>query len=387
MFLDRRKTVLVFLVLLIFLLLGAISHDSFIDADISLKHSSPEKPSTGLPTTAGSHGTNLSFLPGDVCPSASTKRVSSWSLKDDVYDLPELRGSLDITTLQPGPQDHLVFIGDSVLRYFYLTYVMALEYGGNPREALRPRELPRHINPAAYDQFHCSRQPTSRPCLRQVLFEKTWSGWMEFFAGTTYFLNDHETCDCYRVGRDYETIRENREYTSPVTGGKVSFFLWLGKPIKRHGNESLDVIQFLRRAVPSMTHLVMHFGLHPWPHGEEDENLAHWLVDLLGTMNLARQRLTLWTTSVSSKKVGYKMSTSPNTLARWDKVFQLAGKSAERTLVNIFDVRNLMDNLARAFKTSHPKPFFDAFHVKPSVNWALLKLFSACFDPKKMQDT
>jgi hypothetical protein len=113
---------------------------------------------------------------------------------------------------------HLVFIGDSISRYIYLTLASFLATGSWPGDA------------------------TLAAGNRSVCFEMTWHGaaralnrsdpWNVYFEGTNGALGGHELCDCYR--REPRLV-ENRFFR--LGGTSVSFLTQLvdsGRPLSGH---------------------------------------------------------------------------------------------------------------------------------------------------------
>ena len=95
---------------------------------------------------------------------------------------------------------HLVFFGDSLLRYQYLTYVYKLHFGSK----------------------------TTVPSF--LINEKMFTNWNQFFINTTSIFNGSMTCDCFREAsvKRLTTARENRRYIHPSGKLIVSYYPLMG---------------------------------------------------------------------------------------------------------------------------------------------------------------
>lgn len=125
----------------------------------------------------------------------------------------------------------LVFIGDSVTRYQYLTLLHFLDRGRWPA-------------PLGGD-----------PGEPSVANEREWPSWNDFLRGSNALFGGRELCDCYREEYDplkgqikppEEEKHENRFYTTP-DGIFVSHLTYTTFPNKLHG----------------------HFGFPPYPQGRQ----------------------------------------------------------------------------------------------------------------------
>lgn len=94
---------------------------------------------------------------------------------------------------------HIVFFGDSLIRYQYLAYVYKLH-------------------------FHTEIVP------EYLINEKMFLNWNDFFENSTSLFNGAMTCDCYRSPsvKRLSSARENRRYTYPSGGLVVSYFPLMG---------------------------------------------------------------------------------------------------------------------------------------------------------------
>lgn len=137
------------------------------------------------------------------------------------------------------PNEHLVFVGDSTMRYQFLMLAHALGHGSEP------------VSESVKDG-------------RVLHDETTWGGWPDFFNGTTAMLDlhgrfngKHASCDCFRLDgcchqapgvlcmkictathkghRELFPIIENR-YVRLPNNVTLSFFLALGLRINMKGS-------------------------------------------------------------------------------------------------------------------------------------------------------
>lgn len=166
-----------------------------------------------------------------------------------------------------GERGVVVFIGDSVTRYQYLSFVYYLTFGVYPKSG-----------------EHWAQ-------------EKKWAGWTEFYNGTNSVLNSQpntsEICDCYRNNETgLHEIIENRKYSGPLD---VYYFQYFRPeiPLKGHinfvSNPSLgctpgecssnvvweyDLVEALSKIVkPIRPHVViinsgLHSSTNAWSAGE-----------------------------------------------------------------------------------------------------------------------
>jgi len=95
----------------------------------------------------------------------------------------------------------IVMVGDSLMRYQYLSLTFYL----------RHRQFP---------------HPDARP---HLLLEKSWADWHAFMHGGTKLLAPNELCDCYRDDAyNFDAIYENRYYRDGDRNTSVSFFSYVG---------------------------------------------------------------------------------------------------------------------------------------------------------------
>jgi hypothetical protein len=111
---------------------------------------------------------------------------------------------------------HIIFFGDSLMRYQYLAYVYRLHY-------------------------HTHNVPLT------LINEKLYPNWQSFFYNTTKIFNGYMLCDCYRHSSmtHLSTSRENRHYTHPSGKLIVSYYSWMGyHPIQgMHMNDTSSVVK------------------------------------------------------------------------------------------------------------------------------------------------
>ena len=87
------------------------------------------------------------------------------------------------TCLPPGT--HILFMGDSLIRYQYLALVYALHNSGIPLKAppIGTDDARRYANVS-----------------NNIVDQHTWRDWLEFFEGTSEAFYPFELCNCYRAG-------------------------------------------------------------------------------------------------------------------------------------------------------------------------------------------
>jgi hypothetical protein len=106
---------------------------------------------------------------------------------------------------------HLVFIGDSRVRYQYLSFVYWLLYDGKIEGA---GPLPE----------------------KSIVKEKQWTSWNEFYNDTNRILSTRgarEICDCFREYLPSDAI-ENRQWV--WEGMKISYFQYFATDLKMRGH-------------------------------------------------------------------------------------------------------------------------------------------------------
>ena len=111
---------------------------------------------------------------------------------------------------------HIVFFGDSLIRYQYLAYVYKLH-------------------------FHTSIVPGF------MINEKLFNNWNSFFENTTAVFGGAMTCDCYREAsvKRLSTARENRRYIHPSGSLVVSYYPLMGyNPIQGMNSSSAVIKSF-----------------------------------------------------------------------------------------------------------------------------------------------
>ena len=150
---------------------------------------------------------------------------------------------------------HLVYIGDSLLRYQYLAFVYSVH-------------------------FHVAAVPTF--VIRETLF----STWNEFYSATSDIFRNHMLCDCFRTKDvDYKlsAIRENRYYYHPNLPLHLTYFEKFGD-LSAHGLEFSEIEKYqyeedrkdswefdwegilterVAKLNPQVSAVIMNAGLHP----------------------------------------------------------------------------------------------------------------------------
>ena len=102
----------------------------------------------------------------------------------------------------------LLFIGDSISRYHYISFTHFLRHG----EWLDPASDPNPVN------------------------EKSYEDWQTFYESTS---GENEYCDCHRVGSSFETAVENRYFYEPTRDNYVVYIQCL---MDMHGREDPSLI-------------------------------------------------------------------------------------------------------------------------------------------------
>lgn len=104
----------------------------------------------------------------------------------------------------------VVFVGDSIMRYQYLSLVDFLEYGIYPSD----RDCVTRSVYEARLSFESANQTSEYYC-DALSNEQWWDGWPNFYKYTDNRLNGNGCCDCYRLHGEYKSINfmENRVYT------------------------------------------------------------------------------------------------------------------------------------------------------------------------------
>lgn len=110
---------------------------------------------------------------------------------------------------------HIVFFGDSLMRYEYLTFVHDLHFGSS-------RPVPPYL-------------------INQNVFHGWADGWVRYFKNSTDTFEGAMTCDCYRHTslKKIDTMRENRRYAHPSGKLIVSYYAYMANvPFKGMTNQS-----------------------------------------------------------------------------------------------------------------------------------------------------
>ena len=108
---------------------------------------------------------------------------------------------------------HIIMVGDSLMRYQYLSLVYAIKFGVRLVDS--------------YSQ--------------NFVREKTWSNWPEFYAMTNKMLRPEEFCDCWKSEHfDYSQLIENRFFEDKEKGIKIDFMFFNGAFLQGHWNSTAD---------------------------------------------------------------------------------------------------------------------------------------------------
>ena len=102
---------------------------------------------------------------------------------------------------------HVVFVGDSVTRYQYLSLVYMLRHG--------------HV-----------LSPSMKP---NLVYEKDYPSWIDFHITSNAILSPYERCDCYRTNEwNLEEMYENRFFHDEEYNITISYFQNMGFDLKGH---------------------------------------------------------------------------------------------------------------------------------------------------------
>ena len=108
---------------------------------------------------------------------------------------------------------HLVMMGDSLMRYQYMSLVYALKF-----EKL--------VKDKGTEDF----------CI-----ESTWDSWIRYYNTTNSILQPQEQCDCFRPQHfDYNKLFENRYYTDDAKKLKITYIWYTGGHVQGHWMNSTD---------------------------------------------------------------------------------------------------------------------------------------------------
>jgi len=253
----------------------------------------------------------------------------------------------------------LVFLGDSVLRYLYLSLVLTLhsQDGATPPS---PEASPNH-----------------------PLLGASFATWNDFFRSVNRKLEGTETCEC---DRNYTYNLENRWYEEGCMS--VAFFAWMGGdhgPRSRRGcreapSRTHGIQAFIREriAVHRPKWVVVHAGIHPWnPIIQNDRKaLSGWIDALQEAVRAAKGHVILWSTVSLSQ---------PSHHVRPGQVLnpmRIADLIKERANVHWFDARWVTSKLVAYFKSLSKRdkrvlgnPYVDKVHWTPRVVNEIQRVF------------
>ena len=252
---------------------------------------------------------------------------------------------------------HIIFVGDSLTRYQYLSLVFFLE---------NKVWLPGYGN----DSFGYRS-----PCL-----ETQWPSWRDFYLGTTAQLNGHESCDCCRANNC--TVLENRYYRKKpfsITylqffrhdmgmSGHVGFPPSNSSPPCRPGdcNAHVDWKGDLAHAMQTVVsrlkpdYIVLNSGLWQSTNGWSTQVISQ-VIKKINDVLKPKNGTAIWKTTTQSRS----MDISPN---HDSKIKTMAAQAGWK----IFDAWAL----TRALPLLKPSVYWDNLHFLPFVynelNTALL---------------
>ena len=122
--------------------------------------------------------------------------------------------SLNVLSLRRLTNKHLIFVGDSLMRFQYLALVYLVKFKTIPLDDVIPN----------------------------FFVVKTWNGWNNFFNGTNAMLRPNEWCDCYRDEKKDDDGKgfENRYFTDSVNNISISYFQFSEINVQGHWSEPYD---------------------------------------------------------------------------------------------------------------------------------------------------
>lgn len=108
---------------------------------------------------------------------------------------------------------HLIMVGDSLMRYQYLSLVYAVKFGVKVIDSEK----------------------------RNFVREHTFANWSDYYVRTNLLLRPNEYCDCYRTPDGLHRKQfENRFYEDKEKNIKITFLLFYGKYNQGHWNNATD---------------------------------------------------------------------------------------------------------------------------------------------------
>ncbi|KAG7346460.1 hypothetical protein IV203_005528 [Nitzschia inconspicua] len=125
----------------------------------------------------------------------------------------------------------IVFIGDSLSRFMYVSLVHFLRHN----KWIEPTDNPNLVKPRDYIGGT----------------EESTFNWKPYFIASTKALAPYEACDCWREpsdpnnNRKYETIVENRYFHDPIRNNTIVYLFAYGNkvPMRGHWNDSFQLLQ------------------------------------------------------------------------------------------------------------------------------------------------
>jgi len=293
---------------------------------------------------------------------------------------------------------HILFFGDSVQRYLYLSLAKFLVDGSFPSDG----------DPLCWENSYL--QPTTQE--RQPDVNRSASEyedhWRAYFTETNRALGGHEVCDCFRESccTDERVLVENR--FTEVRGVQVSFVSQLSRPEWRpHGtvspgshrsmakaiacdpgtcnrtNESgwaMDGRDFMRTALPllGVTDVIINSG-HHWSSILQPKHERYVEELFAAAAEGASHRAWYRTTTPRIRNDVLSRTTMQGHLLRAVKLVNGSwndegSDAARRNGLGVFDAFEAVMRLRRLGETHVRGAYLDGLHFTCSVNRELLLL-------------
>lgn len=288
---------------------------------------------------------------------------------------------------------HILFVGDSVTRFWYLDFAFFLVTGRYPQDG------------ESRDKLIC--------------FELGFESWNEYYADTNGKLSGHEICDCYReespMGWSKEgTFTENRFTRIPTRGGgsiQLSYATnMLNHNWQMHGHVTpggfgfmqdhlacgvgncsgsptwtTNLTGFFREVVPSLgvTHLVINFGLHWTPAQAPEEAMEEVFAAAAASAEHVYYRTTAMVKSRKPTGMNGGPIRDPVAVALALKHGMVLLDYGALTTLNMSNAVALNPK----FGSNMPKLFFmDRLHFSCSVyrEFSRVLLGAVCFPPRTL---
>ena len=276
---------------------------------------------------------------------------------------------------------HLLFVGDSLQRYLYLTLANLLVRGE------WPRDLPAGERSPCYEG-------TYLPALALNLSNA--ERWSYYFRGTNADLLGREICDCHRVGCCAEKVLNENRYTKLAEGGAVSFVSQMGSAHwQPHGRVlprgwaqmrqqtscepgdcaspdagwtwAAPLPTFMGEVLPQLG--VTDVLLNPGHHWDPDANLP-FMRQVFAAARRGTARRAWWRTTTPRLRSGV---VSPTSRVGFRLGIAGATQLARQMQLGVVDVLTMLMHLNRNASFSFKEEaFIDGVHLACSVNRELL---------------